>query len=182
MPDQQFLIPAEQVEQTILLIRGHRVMLDADLARLYGVTTGALNQAVKRNQERFPPDFMFTLTAEEKGEVITICYHLRQLKFSPALPKAFTEHGAVMLANVLKSRRAIQASIVVVRAFIHLRNLLTTNKKLALKLAEHDKRLGTHDTAIRSLFQTIRRLEKDDIRKKRRKIGFKVCNSSGHMS
>lgn len=175
MSNQQILIPEGQIEQTILLIRGHRVMLDADLARLYGVLTGALNQAVKRNQDRFPSDFMFTLTVEEKAEVVTICDHLRQLKFSPALPKVFTEHGAVMLANVLKSRRAIQASLAVVRAFIHLRDLLGTNKKLALKLAEHDKRLGVHDTAIRSLFETIRHLEEDGIRKKQRKIGFKVA-------
>src|SRR3989338_6186362 len=127
MSDHSILLQDSHIEQTILLIRGHRVMLDADLAKLYGASTKALNQGVKRNQERFPSDFMFTLTAEEKNEVVTICDHLRQLKFSPVLPKAFTEHGAVMLANVLKSPRAIQASIAVVRAFIHLRDLLGTN-------------------------------------------------------
>lgn len=103
-------IPAERVERRILLIRGQRVMLDADLAELYGVPTKVLNQAVKRNSDRFPPDFMFRLTRREKDHVVTNCDHLRKLKFSPALPCAFTEHGALMLASVLNSRRADRAA------------------------------------------------------------------------
>lgn len=174
LSDQQVLIPVEQIEQTILLIRGHRVMLDSDLARLYGVSTKALNQAVKRNRERFPPDFMFVLTQMEKNELVTVCDRFATLKHSTSLPHTFTEHGAVMLANVLRSHRAIQASIAVVRAFIHLRDLLGTHKKLALKLQEHDKHLGAHDSAIRSLFQTIRRLEEGEVRKRSRRIGFKI--------
>lgn len=176
MSDQQILIPDGQIEQAIFLIRGNRVMLDADLSRLYGVPTKALNQAVKRNLARFPRDFVFQLSQEEKNELVTICDRFERLKHSTSLPYAFTEHGAVMLAAVLKSARAVQISVAVVRAFIHLREILATHKKLALKLQEHDKRLGTHDTAIRALFQTIRCLEEDGSRKKRRKIGFKVVS------
>src|SRR3970040_1264518 len=111
------LRPASSVERRILSIRGQRVMLDADLAVLYGVSTRVLNQAVKRNRERFPEDFMFRLTVAEKAEVITNCDHLRPLRFSPALPYAFTEHGAIMLASVLNTPIAVQASVQVVRAF-----------------------------------------------------------------
>jgi len=115
------LIPAEMIEKKILLIRGEKVMIDADIASLYGVATKVLNQAVKRNIERFPEDFMFQLTKEEKEEVVTNCDHLRQLKFSPNLPFAFTEHGAIMAATILNSPVAVQASIIVVRTFIRLR-------------------------------------------------------------
>ena len=100
----------EQIDSRILLIRGHRVMLDADLAEVYGTTTKALNQAVKRNRERFPAEFMFQLTRPEKSEVVTNCDHLRRLKYSPNLPFAFTEYGAVMLASVLNSPIAVQAT------------------------------------------------------------------------
>ena len=96
-------MPVERIERSILLIRAHRVMLDADLARLYGVSTKRLNEQVKRNRDRFPPDFMFQLTQEEKQKVVANCDHLRNLKFSKSLPYAFTEHGAVMLASVLSS-------------------------------------------------------------------------------
>ncbi len=101
------LSPAPSVERRILSIRGQRVMLDADLAALYGVSTRVLNQAVKRNRERFPEDFMFRLTVAEKAEVITNCDHLRPLRFSPSLPHAFTEHGAIMAANVLTKELSI---------------------------------------------------------------------------
>jgi hypothetical protein len=111
------LAGTEQIARRILLLRGHRVMLDADLAELYGVPTKALNQAVRRNKDRFPPDFMFRLTKQEKTEVVTNCDHLQKLKFSPVLPYAFTEHGAVMLANILNAPRAIKVSVYVVRAF-----------------------------------------------------------------
>jgi len=113
MADKTIIVPVERIEQSILLIRGHRVMLDADLADLYRVPTKALNQAVKRNKDRFPGDFMFQLTKEEKAEVVTNCDHLQKLKFSPTLPYAFTEHGAIMLANVLNSQVAVQVSFLV---------------------------------------------------------------------
>jgi len=102
-------------------------MIDSDLAVLYGVTTKALNQAVKRNVDRFPHDFMFELTTSEKDEVVTNCDHLKKLKFSPNLPKVFTEHGTLMLASVLNSKRAIEASVYVVRAFVRLREFLSAH-------------------------------------------------------
>jgi len=128
------------LEHRILLIRGHRVMLDSDLADVYGTTTKALNQAVKRNTERFPADFMFQLTQSERLEVVTNCDHLHKLKYSPVLPFAFTEHGAIMLASVLNSPIAIRASIAVVRAFIRFREVLINHKELAGRFAELEKR------------------------------------------
>lgn len=104
------VIPIERIDQRILLIRGHRVMIDADLAALYGVSTKAMNQAVKRNAERFPPDFAFRLTGREKAEVVTHCDHLAKLRYSPVHPYVFTEHGAIMAANVLNSRRSRSAA------------------------------------------------------------------------
>jgi hypothetical protein len=115
------------IERRILSIRGQRVMLDADLAVLDGVSTRVLNQAVKRNRERFPQDFVFRLTEAEKADVITDCDHLRRLRFSPSLPYAFSEHGVIMLASVLNTPIAVQASVQVVRAFVRLREMLTTH-------------------------------------------------------
>ena len=100
---EESLVPSERITDLILIIRGKRVMIDADLAKLYGVTTKALNQAVKRNQERFPPDFTFSLNQEEKDELVTVCDRFKKLKHSSSFPYAFTEHGAIMLANVLRS-------------------------------------------------------------------------------
>src|SRR4030065_1297828 len=130
------LTPVERIEHSILLIRGHKVMLDADLARLYGVTTKRLNEQVRRNRDRFPDDFMFRLTDAEKKEVVANCDHLKTLKFSPNLPYAFTEHGAVMLAAVLHSPVAVDVSIQIVKTFIRLRELLANNKKRAKKIKE----------------------------------------------
>jgi hypothetical protein len=152
------IVPAGRLESRILLIRGHRVMLDADLADVYGTTTKALNQAVKRNPGRFPPGFMFVLTRREKDEVVTVCDHLQRLKYSPNLPFAFTEHGAIMLASVLNSATAVQASIAVVRAFVRLREILATHKKLAGKLAELEQKIEGHDDEITTLFEAIRQL------------------------
>src|SRR4026209_2076258 len=112
------LIPIERIERAILLIRGEKVMLDSDLASIYGVTTKRLNEQVKRNPGRFPSGFMFKLTEEEKLEVVAKCARLARLKFSPYLPHAFTEHGALMLANVLNSDKAVAASVQVARAFV----------------------------------------------------------------
>jgi hypothetical protein len=119
----QELIPFEAIEKCILLIRGFKVILDADLAWLYNVPTKALNQAVRRNPDRFPADFAFQLNDEEKREVVTVCDHLPTLKFTPKNPLVFTEYGAVMAASVLNSPRAIKMSVYVVRAFINLRHL-----------------------------------------------------------
>jgi hypothetical protein len=133
-------------------------MLDADLAGLYGTTTKRLNEQVKRNRGRFPEDFMFQLTKKEKAEVVAICDHLAKLKFSPVLPNAFTEHGAIMVASVLNTKRAIQVSVFVVRAFVKLREMLSTHKELAHKLAMLERKLQNHDESIRSLVVAIRQL------------------------
>jgi hypothetical protein len=145
-------------------------MLDADLAALYGVSTRVLNQAVKRNRERFPEDFMFRLTPAEKAEVITSCDHLRPLRFSPSLPHAFTEHGAIMLASLLNTRIAVQASVQVVRAFVRLRRILASHGDLARKLEELEKR---YDAQFRVVFDAIRELMAPP-EKGRRSIGFRV--------
>ncbi len=143
-----------------------------DLAEIYGVPTKALNQAVKRNIDRFPDDFMFQLTKHEKEEVVTNCDHLKRLKFSPTLPYAFTEHGAIMLATVLSSPIAVKASIQVVRAFVRLRRMLSTNKELAHKLSQLEKKIEEHDDEIRLIFDAIRQLMKPPETKKK-KIGFR---------
>ena len=165
------IIPIEQVEQRILLVRGRKVIIDADLAQFYGVTTKRLNEQVKRNKNRFPEDFIFQLTTREKSEVVANCDHLARLKFSPSLPNAFTEHGAIMAAGVLNSERAVELSVFVVRAFVRLRELLATNKELAVKLAELERRLEGHDASIQTLVEAIRQLMAQTDEDKRR-IGF----------
>jgi hypothetical protein len=172
---QKAIIPIGQIEQRILLIRGQRVMLDADLAMLYGVPTRVLNQAVRRNLKRFPQDFMFKLTQPEKDQVITICDHLKNLKYAKALPNAFTEHGAIMVASVLNTERAVQISVFVVRAFVKLREMLSTHKELAHKLVELERKLQNHDESIRSLVVAIRQLMRPpESETPKRRIGFLV--------
>lgn len=127
---------------TIVTIRGRRVVVDTDLARLYGVKTKRLKEQIKRNSERFPADFMFELTQEEMIEVVANCDHLRKLKFSSVLPLAFTEHGAVMAANVLNSRVAIEASIMVVRAFIRAREILAEHLELKRRLENLERKVA----------------------------------------
>jgi hypothetical protein len=125
---------AEDISKRIHTIRGHRVMLDANLAELYGVTTIRLNEQVKRNRHRFPEDFMFKLNPVEKTEVIAKCDNLARLKFSPVLPYVFTEHGAIMAASVLKTKIAVETSIYVVRAFVQMREALATHQGLVQRL------------------------------------------------
>lgn len=165
------LLAPETIGRRILLIRGQKVMLDADLAELYGVETRILNQAVRRNAERFPADFMFQLSQNEKQEVITNCDHLARLKFSPVLPNAFTEHGALMLGNVLRSARAVDVSLMVVRTFVELREMLASHKDLAVKLDQLERRISTHDQAIAGLIDAIRQLTSVPA-KPSRPIGF----------
>ncbi len=159
------------LERRILIIRGRKVMVDADLAAVYGVTTKSLNQAVKRNRSRFPADFMFQLTVTEKRQVVTYCDHLSQLKFSAALPFVFTEHGAIMLASILKSESAIDASILVVRAFVRLRETLVNHKEIELKITQLGQKYEMHDRQIQGIFQAIRQLM-TPTKKKRYKVGF----------
>lgn len=176
MKKHQQLVPAERIEARILLIRGQKVLLDADLAELYGTTTKVLNQAVKRNGNRFPEDFVFQLSTAEKQEVVTNCDHLARLKYSPARPYAFTEHGAIMAASVLSAPRAVEASIYVVRAFVKLREMLATHRELAHKLGQLERRLEGHDTAIRSLVEAIRELATPPQPRNKRPIGFVISD------
>src|SRR5262245_50540335 len=131
-------VPAKttNVTSAIQTIRGQKVILDTDLARIYGVTTKRLNEQVKRNLDRFPGDFLFQLTAAEKSEVVANCDHLSRLKFSPVLPYAFTENGAVMAANVLNSVQAVRMSVFVVRAFVQMRRWLGSSTDLARQLRD----------------------------------------------
>ena len=166
----EILIPMERIERSILLLRGEKVMLDADLAEIYGVETKVLNQAVKRNARRFPPYFMFQLTAAEKTEVVTNCDHLARIRFSPHRPFAFTEHGALMLANVLNSERAALTSVQVVRAFVRLRQMLASTAELSRQLAALEKK---YDAQFKIVFDAIRQLMTPP-EPKRREIGFHV--------
>jgi hypothetical protein len=170
MDGQISLVPIERIERSIILVRGEKVMLDLDLASIYGVTTKRLNEQVKRNVTRFPSDFMFQLTETEKTEVVANCDRLARLKFSPHLPYAFTEHGALMLANVLNSERAAQTSVQVVRAFMKLRQMLATNAELARKLAAMEKK---YDAQFKVVFDAIRQLMSPP-EKPKREIGFHV--------
>ena len=166
------IVKVGKIQQRILLIRGEKVIIDADLAEAYGVTTKALNQAIRRNANRFPPDFMFRLTKEEKQEVVTNCDHLQNLKFSPVNPRAFTEHGAIMAASVLNSAKAIEVSVFVVRAFVQLRSMIAGHKELAHKITQLERKLGDHDEQIMVLMQAIKQLMNPKPPPKKRRIGF----------
>lgn len=154
------MIPIERIERAILLIRGHKVILDTDLAALYGVTPKRLNEQVKRNRERFPPDFMFQVTTEENDSLRSQFATLKagRGQHRKYLPYVFTEHGAIMAASVLNSPKAVEMSILVVRAFVRLRSILATHRHLAAKLDELERKLSTHDQQIVALFDTIRKL------------------------
>jgi hypothetical protein len=160
------------IESLILTIRGRKVLVDADLATIYGVETRTLNQAVKRNAERFPEDFIFTLNAAEKLEVITNCDHLARLKFAKSLPFAFTEHGAIMAATVLNSAQAVAMSIYVVRAFIQMREQLAANSEVLRRLAEIDKTLLQHNARLRDIYWKLLPLLQPAPDPPRRRIGF----------
>ena len=158
------VVPLERITRTILVLRGQRVILDRELAAIYGVPTGRLNEAVKRNAERFPEDFMFQLTRDEaefSRSQIAIFNggRGRNIKYRP---HAFTEHGAIQAANVLSSPRAVAMGVYVVRAFVHLRELLSSNRELARRFAQLetrlDKKLTEHDQAIAAILSAIRKL------------------------
>jgi len=184
--NKQALAKIEPIEPVIMVIRGQRVILDSDLAKIYGVTTKAFNQAVKRNFERFPVDFMFRLTADELTNVSSQPALRSQFVTSKTgrggrryAPYAFTEHGAVMAANVLNSERAVAMSVYVVRAFVKLREVLASTAELAKKLDILERkltsRLDVHEKAIVELFTQIRKLLKPSPPQpepKHRRIGF----------
>ena len=166
------IVHVAKIEQRILLIRGEKVIIDADLAEFYGVPTKRLNEQVKRNRDRFPEDFMFQLSEEEKNQVVASCGHLSKLKFSKALPYAFTEHGALMAASVLNSPLAVEVSVIIVRAFVKLRRFIAEHKELSRKISQLENRLADHDEQILTLFQAIKELINPDPPPKRRRIGF----------
>ena len=172
---QESLVPAERIEQTIYLIRGQKVLLDRDLALLYGVETRALNQAVGRNKNRFPSDFMFELTREEIMRIsqFVISSDTPNLKFSKRV-FAFTEQGVAMLSGVLKSERAVEVNIAIMRTFVKLRRLLESNKELSQRLDELESK---YDEQFRAIFEAIRELMIPPEPKKN-PIGFHVRESS----
>ena len=163
------LIPVEMIERKIYLIRGHKVMLDRDLAELYGVETRVLNQAVRRNIDRFPDDFMFSLTRDEIMNLSQIVISSR-IKHAPNV-FVFTEQGVAMLSTALNSERAIQVNIAIMRAFVKLREILSTHKELAHKLTQLEQKIEKHDEEIKLIFDAIRQLMSLPVPKKR-KIGF----------
>ena len=170
-----------KIQKMIYEIRGLKVMLDSDLAQMYGVEAKVLNQAVKRNITRFPPDFMFQLTKDEKNEVVTNCDHLQKLKYRPTLPFAFTEQGVAMLAAVLNSQEAIDVNIYIMRAFVKLRNYALAQGKsgkrmeelrklLMLHIENTDSKLSEHDKTIRKIIQVLDNLIEHP--KETKRIGF----------
>ena len=166
------IIPTSNIANQILLVRNQRVLIDIDLAYLYGITTKRLNEQIKRNIERFPEDFMFQLTREEKAEVVTNYDLLGNLKYSNSLPYVFTEHGAIMAASMINTPRAIQISLLVVRTFVQLRQLVSTNKELRHKLTELESRLDGHDGTLQTLVTAIRQLMEPPVIRKKHSIGF----------
>jgi hypothetical protein len=165
-------VPVERIRRSILYVRGHRVLLDAHLGELYGVPTGVLVQAVKRNRERFPDDFMLQLTSDEwsnlRSQIVISSLQHGGRRYSPY---AFTEQGVAMLSSVLKSKRAVAVNIEIMRAFVRMRELLASNKELAQKLTELERKVDSHDQAIVGILKTIRELMNlPDT--KRRGIGF----------
>jgi ORF6N domain len=174
MPVKRRTTLASAVESRILLLRHQRVILDTDIADLYGVPVKVLNQQVKRNRERFPADFVFRLTSKEdevlRSQFVTSKQGRGGRRYAPY---AFTEHGAIMAATVLNSERAVQMSVFVVRAFVRLREMLATNRKLAGKIDELENRLDTHDSTIQDLIDAIKELMKPED-PPRKSIGFQI--------
>ncbi len=164
----------EGISRSILILRGQRVILDSDLAAIYGVSTKRLNEQVKRNAPRFPKDFMFQLSAEEAAALRSQIATLKTGRghHPKYRPYAFTEHGAIQAANVLNSARAIAMGVYVVRAFVKLRELLASNTALARKLDELERKYRRHDEAITAILSAIRELMEPAANPKRRGIGF----------
>jgi regulator of replication initiation timing len=168
-------IPDEIILNKIIVLRGKKVMIDKDMAELYGVTTKRLNEQVKRNPKRFPDDFMFQITKEEKEEIILNFEHLNGLKFSPVLPYVFTEHGAVMLASVLNSEKAIEVNVQIVRVYTRIRQMLTDNTELRLAIEKLERKAENNTKNIEVVFKYFDELTaKKENPKPRTKIGFKI--------
>jgi hypothetical protein len=168
-------VPDEVIIDKIIILRNKKVMVDRDLALLYGVTTKRLNEQVKRNIKRFPDDFMFQITAEEKEQLILLFEHLNGLKYSPVLPYVFTEHGAVMLASVLNSDQAISVNIQIVRVFTQIRLMLADNTELRLEIKKIKGKVEKQDKNIEMVFQYLDKLleQKEKPNPPRKSIGYK---------
>ena len=167
------VVPIESIVSKIVFLRGEKVMLDRDLAELYGVETKVLKQAVRRNIKRFPGDFMFELTKEENQSLRSQNVTLKRGHHSKYLPFAFTEQGVAMLSSALNSERAIEVNISIMRVFVQLRKMIASHDKLARKLAELEQHLESHDEQIQAVFEAIRQLMTPPA-KPRKKIGFVV--------
>ena len=170
-------VPAIKITALIRCVRGGQVIIDTDLARLYGVETRVLNQAVKRNLERFPEDFVLELTREEILRISQTVISLRKLRFSKQV-RAFTEHGALMAANILNSPRAVAMSVYVIRAFVKMRQDVAANAAILKRLAEIDKTLLVHDATLREILQQLRPLLAPPPEPPRTEIGFHVKEDS----
>ncbi len=178
MSDKPALYAVAPIEQVIRLLRGQKVILDRDLAALYGVPTKGMNRAVQRNLDRFPADFMFQLTADEALALRCQIGTLKRGQHFKYLPFAFTEQGVAMLSSVLRSPQAVQVNIAIMRAFVRLRETLSLHHDLAHKLAELEHHIEGHDESIHSLFEAIRQLMAPPD-KPRRRIGFQVEDRRG---
>ena len=166
-------IRQESIREKILNLRGIKVMIDRDLAVLYGVSTKALNQAVKRNLKRFPADFMFKMTQKEFRELVTNCDRLSALKHSSGLPRVFTEQGVAMLSSVLNSERAVLVNIAIMRAFVKIRAIVSAHKELLNRLDKLEQKVGRHDKEIQAILNAIRQLMAPPPEKKKEPIGFR---------
>jgi hypothetical protein len=162
-------VESSEIARRILILRGHKALIDADLAALYGVSTKRLNEQVKRNKARFPADFVFQLSVAERDKVVANCDHLSKLKFAPTLPYAFTEHGALMAASVLNTPRAVEVSLYVVRAFVRLREALDVHGSVVRRLNALEAK---YDGQFKLVFDAIRELMRPPEPGKRRRIGF----------
>jgi hypothetical protein len=170
------IVPSEKIYRAIIFLRGRRVMLDADLALVFGTTTKRVNERVKRNIDRFPADFLFQLTDEEKSWVVANCDYLKQLKFSTVNPFAFTEHGTIMVATILNTPIAIEASVAVVRAFVKLREIFLQNKDLSKRLNELESK---YDHPFKIVFDAIRKLMQLPLKDiHRQRIGYRRSNEN----
>ena len=173
MANETTYAPIRRIEDLIFLVRGQRAMLDSDIAKVYGVSTTRLNEQFQRNQDRFPESFAFQLTSQEFAALISQNAISKKGRGGRrTLPWVFTEHGALQLSNVLKSKTAIEASIRVVQVFISMREQLAAHKELAGKLAELEGRIAGHDGAIQDLFEAIRQLVEPPLPENRKQIGF----------
>ena len=174
-------LPDVYIVNKILLLKGQRVMLDSDLAELYDVPTKRINEAVRRNVERFPEDFMFQLTKEEYDSLRSQIATLKRGQHSKYLPNVFTEHGVLMLANVLKSERAIEMSVQIIRVFVQMRELALTHKDILVKVLKIEKKITEHDEELEMLFEAVKGLLNEP-KKDREKIGYKITGKKNAMA